>query len=113
PIQKPRIPIWCAGTWPFKKPFERAVKYDGVFPLHRSGNMELSDYEDIGKFVTKHRTNSDPFDIVCMGVSTGDPETDSWIDVCAKYGSTWYVEVIWKGTMEDALKVVQRGPPRY
>jgi alkanesulfonate monooxygenase SsuD/methylene tetrahydromethanopterin reductase-like flavin-dependent oxidoreductase (luciferase family) len=112
PIQKPRIPIWCAGTWPFKKPFERAVKYDGVFPLHLSGNMELSDYEDIGNFVTKHRTNKDPFDIVCMGVSTGDPEKDSWIDVCAEYGSTWYVEVIWKGTMEDALKVVQRGPPR-
>ncbi|MHA2212987.1 MAG: LLM class flavin-dependent oxidoreductase [Candidatus Thorarchaeota archaeon] len=113
PIQKPRIPIWCAGSWPLKKPFERAVKYDGVFPLGHSGDLELSDYEDIGKFVAKHRTRKDPFDIVCMGVSTGDPKKDSWIDVCAEYGSTWYVEVIWKGKMEDAVNVVQRGPPRY
>jgi hypothetical protein len=96
-----------------KKPFERAVKYDGVFPLGVSGNLELSDYEDIGKFVAKHRRSKDPFDIVCMGVSTGDPEKDSWIDVCAEHGSTWYAEVVWKGTMEDALNVVQRGPPRY
>jgi hypothetical protein len=48
-----------------------------------------------------------------MGVSTGDPEKDSWIDECAEYGSTWYVEVIWKGKMGDAFNVVQRGPPRY
>lgn len=113
PIQKPRIPIWCAGSWPLKRPFERAVKYDGVFPLGLSGDLELSDYEDIGNFVAKHRTSKDPFDIVCMGVSTGDPKKDSWIDVCAEYGSTWYVEVIMTSKMEDALNVVQRGPPRY
>ncbi|MHA2141929.1 MAG: LLM class flavin-dependent oxidoreductase, partial [Candidatus Thorarchaeota archaeon] len=72
PIQKPRIPIWCAGSWPLKRPFKRAVKYEGVFPLGTSGDLELSDYEDIGNFVSRHRTSKDPFDIVCMGVSTGD-----------------------------------------
>ncbi|MHA2191720.1 MAG: LLM class flavin-dependent oxidoreductase [Candidatus Thorarchaeota archaeon] len=39
PIQKPRIPIWCAGSWPLKKPFERAVKYEGVFPLGHRGDL--------------------------------------------------------------------------
>ncbi len=113
PIQKPRIPIWCAGSWPLKRPFERAVKYDGVFPLGLSGDLELSDYEDIVNFVVKHRTSKDPFDVVCMGVSTGDSKNDSWIAVCSESGATWYVEVLMNSKMEDALNVVQRGPPRY
>jgi alkanesulfonate monooxygenase SsuD/methylene tetrahydromethanopterin reductase-like flavin-dependent oxidoreductase (luciferase family) len=33
PIQKPRVPIWCAGWWPIKKPFRRAAQYDGIFPF--------------------------------------------------------------------------------
>jgi len=32
PVQSPHIPIWVGGTWPNKKPLQRAVKYDGYFP---------------------------------------------------------------------------------
>ncbi|HEU5199002.1 MAG TPA: LLM class flavin-dependent oxidoreductase [Ktedonobacterales bacterium] len=31
PVQQPRIPIWVAGIWPNKKPFRRAVRWDGIF----------------------------------------------------------------------------------
>ena len=34
PVQ-PHIPIWVGGNWPNKKPFRRAAKWDGVFPLER------------------------------------------------------------------------------
>ena len=33
PLQQPRIPIWVAATWPNKRPFRRAARWDGVFPL--------------------------------------------------------------------------------
>jgi alkanesulfonate monooxygenase SsuD/methylene tetrahydromethanopterin reductase-like flavin-dependent oxidoreductase (luciferase family) len=31
PLQRPRIPIWVAGHWPFPKPFQRAARWDGMF----------------------------------------------------------------------------------
>ena len=33
PVQQPRIPIWVAGVWPYKRPFRRAARFDGVAPL--------------------------------------------------------------------------------
>ena len=36
PLQTPRIPIWIGGMWPNKKPFIRASKWDGVFPISKS-----------------------------------------------------------------------------
>jgi alkanesulfonate monooxygenase SsuD/methylene tetrahydromethanopterin reductase-like flavin-dependent oxidoreductase (luciferase family) len=33
PTQRPRIPVWVGGTWPSKKPFRRAGKWDGVMPI--------------------------------------------------------------------------------
>ena len=35
PVQRPRIPIWVAGTWPARPAFRRAARYDGVFPTFR------------------------------------------------------------------------------
>ena len=37
-LQKPRIPIWVAGTWPRKPPFRRAAHFDGILPI--SGDIE-------------------------------------------------------------------------
>ena len=33
--QKPRIPIWVVGAWPFEKSMQRALKYDGLIPSVR------------------------------------------------------------------------------
>jgi alkanesulfonate monooxygenase SsuD/methylene tetrahydromethanopterin reductase-like flavin-dependent oxidoreductase (luciferase family) len=33
PLQRPRIPIWVAGTWPKSGPLRRASRFDGYFPL--------------------------------------------------------------------------------
>jgi len=68
PIQSPRIPIWVGGGWPRKKPFIRAARYDGVFPLRAGyrGKLQPNDYQDIVNFITSHRTASEPFDVVLM-----------------------------------------------
>ena len=111
PVQRPRVPIWCAGTWPIKAPFRRAARFDGVFPLGIDGNMELEDYSNVADYVKKHRGSMKGFDIVIMGVSTGDPEKDSWIDESEALGVTWYVEVMMGDDFDKYLEKTARGPP--
>jgi alkanesulfonate monooxygenase SsuD/methylene tetrahydromethanopterin reductase-like flavin-dependent oxidoreductase (luciferase family) len=111
PVQRPRVPIWCAGTWPIKAPFRRAARFDGVFPLGIDGNMELEDYSDVADYVKRHRGSMKGFDIVIMGVSTGDPEKDSWIDESEALGVTWYVEVMMGDDFDKYLEKTVKGPP--
>src|SRR4051794_35035747 len=30
PVQRPRVPIWVAGRWPSRRPFDRAARWDGA-----------------------------------------------------------------------------------
>ena len=42
PVQQPRVPLWVAGRWPNRRPFRRAARWDGVFPVFEgvgSGEM--------------------------------------------------------------------------
>ena len=36
-VQQPRVPVWIAGHWPYKKPFIRAARWDGA-PYGHSGS---------------------------------------------------------------------------
>lgn len=110
PIQQPRVPIWCAGTWPIKAPFRRAARYDGVFPLRIDRNMELEDYSNVANYVKKHRGSMEDFDMVIIGVSSGDPEKDSWIDESEALGVTWYVEVMMGDDFDKFLERIVKGP---
>jgi len=109
PTQRPRVPIWCAGTWPIKAPFRRAARYDGVFPLGITGNMELDDYSNAVNYVKKHRGSMKDFDVVIIGISTGDPEKDSWIDESKACGVTWYVEVMMGDDFDKFFERIVRG----
>jgi alkanesulfonate monooxygenase SsuD/methylene tetrahydromethanopterin reductase-like flavin-dependent oxidoreductase (luciferase family) len=111
PIQRPRVPIWCAGTWPIRAPFRRAARYDGVFPLGITGNMELEDYSNVAKYVKKHRGSMKDFDMVILGTATWDPKKDSWINESEALGCTWYVEVMMGDDFDKYLEKVRRGPP--
>ena len=111
PIQRPRVPIWCAGTWPIKAPFRRAARYDGVFPLGITGDMELDDYSNVIRYVKKHRGSMKDFDIVIIGQSTGDPEKDWWIDESKALGVTWYLEVRMGYDFDKFLEIITKGPP--
>ncbi len=111
PIQRPRVPIWCAGTWPIKAPFRRAARYDGVFPLSITEDMSLEDYSNVANYVKKHRGSMKDFDIVIIGVSTGDAERDSWIDESKACGVTWYVEVMMGDDFDKFYKKIAKGHP--
>jgi alkanesulfonate monooxygenase SsuD/methylene tetrahydromethanopterin reductase-like flavin-dependent oxidoreductase (luciferase family) len=32
PVQKPRIPVWVVGAWPWPRSMQRAMRYDGILP---------------------------------------------------------------------------------
>lgn len=111
PIQRPRVPIWCAGTWPIRAPFRRAARYDGVFPLSMTEDMSLEDYSNVADYVKKHRKSMKDFDIVIMGVSTGDAEKDSWIDESKACGVTWYVEAMMGDDFDKLYRKTVEGHP--
>ncbi|TFG26222.1 LLM class flavin-dependent oxidoreductase [Candidatus Thorarchaeota archaeon] len=111
PIQRPRVPIWCAGTWPIKAPFRRAARYDGVFPLSMSEDMSLEEYSHVIEYVEEQRGSMKDYDVVIMGTTTGGPEKPSWIDESEALGCTWYVEIVMGDDFHKHLERIAKGPP--
>ena len=118
PLQKPRIPIWVAGTWPKKKPFQRAVRYDGTVPM--SGDIEKplssADVRAIAQFVRDNRQSQAPFDVVVSGETpTGDSaRACDFVAQYAEAGATWFLEstLPWKQPFEDFRRRIAAGPPK-
>ena len=122
PVQRPRIPVWVAGTWPNKGPFRRAARWDGVFPM-APGDEDLTPEQirEIAAFVGEQRQSDAPFDIVQMGFTYGDdPQRDAEkIAPYAEAGATWWIEYThprrWRGDappIEQMSERIRKGPPR-
>lgn len=92
-LQQPRVPIWLAGTWPARRPFRRAARWDGVFPLRAdfaTGGVPSPDETSaIAETIARHRETGD-FDIVHQRVSMlGATQVD--VDAQAAAGATWWI----------------------
>ncbi|MCC6804413.1 MAG: LLM class flavin-dependent oxidoreductase [Anaerolineae bacterium] len=97
PVQKPRIPIWTAGTWPNKAPFRRAARWDGVFPMwaeaQGSEMMPPEEYARLIAFIKSERRSDAPFDVVCAGATPTDlHHANAIVKPYAEVGATWWVE---------------------
>ncbi|HEX8600160.1 MAG TPA: LLM class flavin-dependent oxidoreductase [Chloroflexia bacterium] len=127
PVQEPRIPVWVAGTWPRKAPLNRALKWDGYFPmmLDEQGNiaeMTPSHIREISTYIKDHRDSATPFDIILGGATPGDNPSRG-AEIVAEYeeaGLTWWHESItpdrWDGwpypwPLEQMRERVLQGPP--
>ncbi len=127
-LQAPRIPVWVAGSWPHRRPFARAARWDGVVPLKaNAGFGEQPSPEEVGAIVAytrAHRTDTQPFDVVIGGRTGGvSPEADAeQVRAYEVAGATWWLEDIspwafgwnWQGAwpVEAMNRRVQAGPPR-
>src|SRR3954469_971852 len=60
PVQQPRIPIWLAARWPNRKPVQRALQWDGLFPIDLPGPEALA---ELTREVRAERSD-DAFEIV-------------------------------------------------
>lgn len=105
------IPIWVGGVWPHRRPFRRAARYDGVFPLPlQLGHADLTpaDYREIRAYIDDHRAPGGPFDVVHYSAGPA-PDTQSLADFAAA-GVTWWLQ----GDMFSLTTTrtrIQAGPP--
>ncbi|HUK28642.1 MAG TPA: LLM class flavin-dependent oxidoreductase [Candidatus Acidoferrales bacterium] len=118
PVQKPRIPIWVGGSWPKKRPFKRAAKWDGVLPLKEGGPIRPTpnDLRDILSYTRNHRTVKRSFDAVIIGWGTGKDRKKN-ADKIAPYinaGMTWWLESLYtcRDSTDRMLERIRLGPPK-
>lgn len=118
PLQKPRIPIWVAGSWPHKPPFRRAARFDGVAPIASDFEKGLTpaDIRDIVAFIKGNRTSDAPFDLIHAGETSGENAEQDRAIVApyAEAGATWWSESIlpWKTPLDKVRARIRKGPPR-
>jgi len=113
PVQRPRIPIWVAATWPSRRPVRRAARWDGVAPIFYSA--EDDEYleptpglvRELAEYAARHRTAESPLDIA-VGCDLGRA------DEFAEAGVTWCRHG-WAPEIgidhEDWMAGVLSGPP--
>jgi alkanesulfonate monooxygenase SsuD/methylene tetrahydromethanopterin reductase-like flavin-dependent oxidoreductase (luciferase family) len=119
PVQIPRIPIWVGGFWPHKRPFRRAARWDGAFPLNSGGPFTPppATLRQIHEYIAQHRSNPAPFDLVIMGTTPGnDPKAArKKLASYAQTGLTWWLETLfrWRNSAEAMRQRIRQGPPRF
>jgi alkanesulfonate monooxygenase SsuD/methylene tetrahydromethanopterin reductase-like flavin-dependent oxidoreductase (luciferase family) len=119
PVQRPRVPIWCAGRWPNKAPFRRAARWDGVMPTHASyglgETMPPDELRAAIQYTRQHRIAAGPFDVALEGRTDGaTPDRGAkQVTPYLEAGLTWWIEALgwWRGTPLDAMTRIRQGPP--
>lgn len=125
PVQKPRIPVWVVGVWPYMKSMRRVLAWDGVIPSRQGDDgsffakMTPADLQAMQTFFAEQRTGTMPFDIVVEGETPGDdPEqARSIVRPQADVGVTWWLEAVYgtpetQGGVEGMRARIRQGPPR-
>jgi alkanesulfonate monooxygenase SsuD/methylene tetrahydromethanopterin reductase-like flavin-dependent oxidoreductase (luciferase family) len=111
------IPVWVAGRLENpgrRKPFRRAARFDGAFPLAPNKSAQPEAYAELKAFVDQHRPNNQPYDIVCeRELSRRGLGTAQIIQPYADAGVTWWLcngsgSDIDIGQIRD---VIEQGPP--
>lgn len=118
PVQSPRLPIWVAGTWRDtgeRKPFRRAARYDGVFPLTPGRDMTPQDFEAVSALVASHRDTDESFDMVC-GRTLDEPGIGEieHVNAFAAAGVTWWMAGAMPSNLnrDEVRRLIRRGPPK-
>ena len=113
PVQRPRPPIWVAGAWPARRPFRRAARFDGVFPLKRGDDgrelvpLGADDLADVVAYVGEHRGSGEAFDVIVTDVDAPDVPIAELADI----GVTWMLSYLF--AFDDAAQaMVAAGPTR-
>jgi|SRR5829696_1313248 len=115
-LQQPRIPVWCGGWWPNRRPFLRAARWDGVAPELIGGATPMpAQVAEIAAFIDDSRGGTEGFDIAINGYSDEDGEAGgASIDEYRSAGATWWLERIDTERLfnfDQAQKRVHAGPP--
>jgi alkanesulfonate monooxygenase SsuD/methylene tetrahydromethanopterin reductase-like flavin-dependent oxidoreductase (luciferase family) len=116
-VQSPHVPIWVAAHWPFKRPLQRAARWDGVLPRPwNAGPITPQVIREIADYIAQRRTAGTPFDICIYGVTEGKDQAQDRTRVreFSTAGATWWIEEISssRGPLKQIQKRIGAGPPR-
>jgi alkanesulfonate monooxygenase SsuD/methylene tetrahydromethanopterin reductase-like flavin-dependent oxidoreductase (luciferase family) len=102
PVQQPRIPVWVAAEWPYRRPVRRALRWDGLFPTGLPGPEALA---ELVSEIRAARPADDPFDVV-VDLPPGQ-DSSPW----ARAGATWTVtDFGLQPTQAEVREVIDAGP---
>ena len=116
-VQVPRIPVWVAAHWPFKRPLQRAALWDGVLPRQwNAGPITPAVIREIDTYIKMRRDADTPFDICKYGFTEGKDlvRERAMVQKFSAAGATWWIEEIFtsRGTLRQIEKRIAAGPPR-
>jgi hypothetical protein len=119
PVQRPRIPIWHAGTWPAGPSMRRALNYDGLLPnVYLDGkhaDLTLEALAEMRSLANETRGGDSQFDIIVEGESkANDPAETEKMTAWEQAGATWWIESSWSKQDDiDFLRArIAAGPPK-
>jgi alkanesulfonate monooxygenase SsuD/methylene tetrahydromethanopterin reductase-like flavin-dependent oxidoreductase (luciferase family) len=102
PVQQPRIPVWVAGEWPHRRPVQRALRWDGLFPVGLPGPDALA---ELTAEVRQSRPDPSSFDVIVEVPPSDDPQ--AW----ARAGATWTLTFSGpEPTRAGVREVIDAGP---
>lgn len=117
PVQRPRVPVWCAGRWPVRAGLRRAARWDGAMPTFagygRDNPVPATEFAAATGYLREQRGGTlDGFDIALEGQTV----PGAGFGVVAPYaaaGLTWWVEAMgwWRGGVAEARDRIAAGPP--
>ena len=86
------IPIWVGGSWPHRRPFRRAARFDGMVPMV-DGELTPASLGPAVEYVHAHRADpGEPFEVVVGGRSEADSEDHPANGLAGL--ATWWLEDI-------------------
>lgn len=130
PVQEPRIPIVIGGWWPFKKPFRRAARWDGIIPQWPSKFIEatwvsgMGDHmqsvipdepaheEEVRNMVSYYADQCEETGEIILPVDVPLAPSD-FAETCAELGASWLLHNPFQpdaGVDED-MNRIRDGPP--
>lgn len=119
PVRPEGIPVWIGGSWPHRRPFRRAARFDGVMPTHTDyglgTTMPPEELRAVVEYVRRHRPGGEPFDVALEGATDGQRprEGAAHVEAYVDAGLTWWIEALgwWRGSVADMRRRVTQGPP--
>lgn len=118
PLQTPRLPLWVAGGWPRRGPFQRAARWDGalVKSVHADTRRWLSpdDFRECVAYIHEQRgEQTGAFDIVASGETPDDPtEARDKMAALEAAGATWWMEEGLGWSLDEMRQRIRNGPAR-
>lgn len=111
--QQPRVPIWVAGFWPNKKPFQRAAKYEGMYPGSDGPQLTPETIIEILKYIHSHRTVKGSFDaLIWVKLQEKEEEIQKMVQEYEQAGLTWMkIPITPSKSYLELMEIIKAGPP--